>query len=214
MPDIDNERMAENLKTITKEGGIRARRIGQILRVAFSGMATELKQGYTQINPVAKELMTDVGDSLKQKSKETAEKINGVLQEQNIDSEDIFSRLRSLVQTIFHTIDEKLLPPLKEQFRKLDLTLSERYGDRYHAAKQFLEDLKTPYEPEEGPTKDASTWRQSSRMRAKEKDGVTWYEPVEAQVEARESSPFGQPPKEANGKVFTVETSASQSDVS
>ena len=206
MPDIDKERMTDNLKTIAQAGGVRARRIGQILRTAFSGMATELKEGSTEISPAAKELMATVGDSLKQKSKEATVKINHALQEKNIDSQDIFSRLKSLVQTIANTIDEKLLPPLKQQLQKLDLTLTERYGDRYEGVKEFLEDIKTSYKSEEAYTKDAVPSYQSRKMQAKEKDGVTWYEPIETKAETVDSSPFGQPPREMNGKMFTVET--------
>ena len=206
MPDIDKERMTENLKTIAQAGGVRARRIGQILRTAFSGMATELKEGSTEISPVAKELMSTVGASLKQKSKEATSKINDALQENNVDSQDIISRLKSLVQTIAYTIDQKLLPPLKVQVQKLDLTLTERYGDRYDEIKDFLRDLTTFSKSEEQPTNDVENWRQSASMQAKEKDGVTWYEPIETQAETIDSSPFGQSSREVNGKIFTVET--------
>ena len=214
MPDIDKERMADNLRTIAQAGGVRARRMGQILRVAFSGMATEVKEGSTEIGPVAKELMAAVGESLKKTSQEATVKINDALKENNVDSQDIFSRLKSIVQTVARAIDENLLPPLKEQIAKLDLTLTERYGDRYDEIKDFIKDLTTFSKSEKKKKNDATTWRQSTSMRAKEKDGVTWYEPVEAQAETGESSPFGQPPREVNGKLFTVETTASQSDAS
>lgn len=213
MSDTDRERMADNLREIAKEGGIRIQRIGQIMGKAFSETATELKQGSTHISPFAKELMAAVGDSLKKKSKEATVKINDALKENNVDSQDIFSRLVTLTKGIANTIDEKLLPPLKEQIRKLDFNLTNRYGDRYGAAKQFLADLGTLREPDEGQTTDAATWRQpTTRMRSQEKDGVTWYEPVEASAETQNPSPFGQSSKGANGKFFTVETTVNQSD--
>lgn len=214
MSDFDKERMAENLKTITQTGGVRVRRMGKILGEAFSGVAKELKEGSTEISPVAKDLISAVGSNLKKTSQEATVKINDALKENNVDSQDVLSRVRSLVLTVVSVIDEKVMPPLKEQISKLDWTLSERYGDRYNEIKDFLKDLTTFSKAEKPQTNEPENWRQSTNMKAKEKDGVTWYEPVDMQAESEASSPFGQPPRETNGKLFTVETTASQSDAS
>ena len=214
MSDFDKERMSENLKTITQAGGVRVRRMGKILGEAFSGVAKELKEGSTEISPAAKELMSAVGSNLKKTSQEATGKINDALKENNVDSQDVLSRLRAVVLTVASVIDEKVLPPIKQQIAKLDWTLSERYGDRYDEIKDFLKDLTTFSKAEKSQTNEPENWSQSTNMKANEKDGVTWYEPVDMQVEPTESSPFGQSPREANGKLFTVETTASQSDAS
>ncbi len=214
MTDIDKERMSENLRTITQKSGDRARRIGKILRTAFAGMATELKEGATEVSPAAKELMSAVGENLKQTTQEASGKINDALKENDIDSQDVFSRVKTVVLTIASIIDEKVLPPVKTQLTKLDINLTERYGDRYEDIRDFLKELTTFTKPEDSKTNEDLAWRQETNMHAKAKDGVTWYEPAETQVEPGESSPFGQPPIETNGKLFTVETTASRPDAS
>ena len=212
MSDIDKERMSENLRTIAQTSGDRARRIGKILRTAFAGMATELKEGATEVSPAAKELMSAVGDNLKKTSQEASGKINDALQENNVDSQDLLSRVKTVVLTIVSIVDEKVLPPVKSQIAKIDVNLSERYGDRYDDIKDFLKDLTTFTKSEDSQANEDIAWRQETNMQPKAKDGVTWYEPAETQPEPEESSPFGPPPIQTNGNLFTVETTASRSD--
>ena len=144
MANTHQERIAENLKKIRTEGGVRTQRIGQILQTAFVETTTELKAGVTHIRPMAKEVTDTAVNDFKQKGQKVATKLNDAWTDQG-DSPDLPAQLRSLLASIAKTLKASLFPHVKEQAETLDSTLTERYGERYDAFKQRLETAKQWY---------------------------------------------------------------------
>ena len=85
----------EKLITLTKEGSQRTQRITQILRQAFSETREEFQAGRTVISPLAKEVSTETVSTVKEKSRQAADAINDVW-ENDADAADLTERAHSI----------------------------------------------------------------------------------------------------------------------
>lgn len=142
--DAQAQPMKEQWQQLRSEGSTRLQRIGKILQTAFTETKTELQSGTETMRPLAQELSSNVVDNLKETSKTAAEKINNAWTDQP-GSPDATKTAKSLLQTLARMIRTHLFPRAKTQAEKLDATLTERYGDRYGAAKHKVKVAKAWY---------------------------------------------------------------------
>lgn len=147
MPN-QNERLQQNWQQLKSEGGTRSQRIGQILKAAFTEMATELKTGATTMKPVAQDLATDVADQLKERGQAAATTINEAWTDQ-ADNPDLVKRLQVMLQRLASAVKARLWPQVQREMADIDAALANSYGDRYQATKQRLNRAKGWYQSQQ-----------------------------------------------------------------
>ncbi|NEP18463.1 MAG: hypothetical protein F6J97_16430 [Leptolyngbya sp. SIO4C1] len=94
--NVDKQQAAESLNQIKAEGGVRLKKVAQILRAAFAESATELKEGATNVSPAAKELRDVAAVYIR----ETAEEAKDVWAHRNQREGGFFGWLRGEFQAI------------------------------------------------------------------------------------------------------------------
>ncbi|MBE9078579.1 hypothetical protein IQ241_14965 [Romeria aff. gracilis LEGE 07310] len=135
---------SENMKKLKEEAGLRSRRIGKILRTAFTETAAELKAGTTVLSPVAKELTKTAAENIKQTSQAAVSEVNQSWVEEEA-SQETPDRIQALFRAIARIFKESWLPKAQTQASGFDESLKARYGDRYGAVKQRWNGFKAWY---------------------------------------------------------------------
>ncbi len=159
------DRVSADLQKAKEEERMRAERVQQILKDAFSQTVSEVKQGSGEIRLLAKNTLSSMVETLNENPAQTNE-----AEVQQTDSAERELKLR----TIFNTVKNRLLAYLRQEyatltnqsvsmkerlsplqtrlterygdrFVELDNKLNERYGDRYATIKQRLETFKAWY---------------------------------------------------------------------
>ena len=132
MTDSIKDRITTNFQKVKAQGGTRAVRIGEIVREAASQAVTELKAGSSEVGTIAKDSFSTIADILNQESPNSSE-------------ETTSHSSQTVIKNLFTTLKNRLSVELKSRWITLDATLTTRYGDRYHAAKQRVEKLADRY---------------------------------------------------------------------
>ena len=145
MSESVKDQITTDLQKAKSEGKMRAERIQGIVRDAFSQTIAEVKEGSAEMGATVKETFSKVLET-RNASDETAEKASS-------------SSAKSMALLAFKALSLRLasrlykeligLPhqyaKLKNQAVNLDTNLTERYGDRYFAVKQRLENAAAWY---------------------------------------------------------------------
>lgn len=132
----------EKIKTLTKEGTERSKRILNILRQAFSETREEFQAGRTIISPLAQEVTTETVSTFKVKSQQAADAVNKAWKDES-NAPDVTDRIIAFLKIMANTTKERLFPKVEEQVKqqanKLDNVLDDRYGDQYATLKDRFE---------------------------------------------------------------------------
>ncbi len=145
MSESIKEQITADLQKAKSEGKMRTDRIQEIVRDAFSQTIAEVKEGYCEVRATVKETFSKILETRKH-SEETADKAPS-------------SSAKSMALVVFKALSIRLLSrlykefiglphqyaKLKNQAINLDANLTERYGDRYFAVKQRLENAAAWY---------------------------------------------------------------------
>ena len=145
MSESTKDQITTDLQKAKSEGKMRAERIQEIVRDAFSQTIAEVKEGSAEMGSTVKETFSKVLET-RNASEETTEKASS-------------SSAKSMALLAFKALGIRLasrlykeligLPhqyaKLKNQAVNLDTNLTERYGDRYLAVKQRLENTAAWY---------------------------------------------------------------------
>ena len=132
MTDSIKDRITANFQKVKTQGGTRAVRIGEIVREAASQAVTELKAGSSEVSTIAKDSFSTIAGTLNEESSNSSE-------------ETTSSSSQGVIKNLFTTLKNRLSVELKSRWMTLDATLTNRYGDRYHAVKQRVETLADRY---------------------------------------------------------------------
>jgi len=136
----------EKLKSLTKEGIERSKRILSILRQAFSETREEFQAGRTVISPLAQEVTTEAVSTFKEKGQQAAEAVNKAWKDEASTS-DVADQIVDFLGAMTQTAKEKLLPTVekqaKQQAGKLDELLSDRYSDQYTDLKNRFKTVRS-----------------------------------------------------------------------
>lgn len=131
----------DKLKTLSKEGTQRAKRINQILRAAFSETRAEFQEGRSVISPLAKEVTTEAVSSFKSTKQRATTTVSEAWQEGEGQS-DLSDRLVAFIKSVSKTAQVELFPQLKKQALNLDNILTNRYGDQYTSFKSRFDSIR------------------------------------------------------------------------
>lgn len=142
MPKSIQEHLTSDIKKVKSEGKIRAERIQEIVRDAFSQTMAEFKEGSGEIQATVKQTLSGI---LKTVNK-TGDVRGETTPQATSDSSKflIVAVLKALRSRLFAGLQNQYVE-VKNQAVNLDANLAERYGDRYGAAKQRLEKLASWY---------------------------------------------------------------------
>lgn len=149
MSESVKENITTDLQKAKAEGKMRVERIQGIVRDAFSQTMTEVKEGSGEIRAIVKETLSKTLETVNEKSEpkeETAQKAP-------------LTSSKSMILAIFKAIRSRLFANLHQKYTDLpnqytnlknravnvDANLTERYGDRYVAVKQRLDNVATWY---------------------------------------------------------------------
>lgn len=138
------EQTPENMQKLKEEAGLRSRRIGKILRTAFTETAAELKAGTTVLSPVAQELTKTAAENLKQTSQAAVSEVNQAWIEEEA-AQETPDRIQALMRAIARIFKESWLPKAQTRANGFDESLKARYGDRYGVVKQRWNVFKAWY---------------------------------------------------------------------
>ena len=131
------EQITHQLHQIRAEGGMRSRRIGQILRTAFTETTTEVKIAASHLHPIAQDLTATVVNDVKQKSQSVSAQLNEAWLDQT-EGPDLVAQVQRVLAGMGTALRALLLPWVQQRAQDLDTTLNERYGDRYSPVKQQM----------------------------------------------------------------------------
>lgn len=142
MPKSIQEHLTSDIKKVKSEGKIRAERIQEIVRDAFSQTMAEFKEGSGEIQATVKQTLSGILETVN----ETGDVRGETTPQATSDSS------KSLILAVFKALRSRLFTGLQNQYVEvknqavsLDANLAERYGDRYAAVKQRLEKLASWY---------------------------------------------------------------------
>lgn len=113
------------------QGSTRAARIRDILRSAASQTIDEVKQGSGEIREIATGRFSTVIDTLDEGETNPSSETHSANQRP----------LKPLLARLFAAVKTRLVTQFKDQAIQLDDDLGERYGDRYQAGKQRLDQV-------------------------------------------------------------------------
>jgi hypothetical protein len=113
------------------QGSTRVARIRDILRSAASQTMDEVKQGSGEIREIATGRFSTVIDTLDEGETNPSSETHSTDQRP----------LKPLLARLFAAVKTRLVTQFKYQTVKLDDDLGERYGDRYQAGKQRLDQV-------------------------------------------------------------------------
>lgn len=135
------ERITADIQKAKTTGGARAGRIREIIQTAASEALNEFKQGSGELRTIAKDSLSTVVTNLDDK----------------IDAAEVAptpasTRFTTLIVRAFQAIKTRVLGQVQQETADLhkrwtavDAKLTDRYGDRYAAAKQRLNTTKAWY---------------------------------------------------------------------
>ncbi|NJK29234.1 MAG: hypothetical protein HC851_14365 [Acaryochloris sp. RU_4_1] len=130
--------MQTNFDQIKTESGTRSRRIGQILRTAFTQASAEIKEGYTVIRPLTSELSSTVTEDLKQKSNQVSSTVKAAWGEESTTP----NRWRRVLRVMTTAMGQTLEPPFKKHMDRVDTTFTDWYGKYYTILKRGFQSLR------------------------------------------------------------------------
>lgn len=140
MSDSIKERITADLQKAKTTGGARVSRIREIIQIAASEALAEFKAGSGEIRTIAKDSLSTVVSS---------PTVQGEAVEAPTDSS---TRFTTLLARAFQAIKTRVLGQVQQEKTDLqtrwitfDAKLAERYGDRYSAVKQRLNNAKVWY---------------------------------------------------------------------
>jgi hypothetical protein len=113
------------------QGSTRVARIRDILRSAASQTIDEVKQGSGEIREIATGRFSTVIDTLDDRTTNPSSETHSTDQRP----------LKPLLARLFAAVKTRIVTQFKYQTVKLDDDLGERYGDRYQAGKQRLDQV-------------------------------------------------------------------------
>lgn len=186
MSEPVKENITVDFQKAKSEGKMRTERIQGIVRDAFSQILTEVKEGSGEIKVIVKDTLSE---NLKQ--------VNPIDENGEGTSDKASStHSSSLILAIFKVVKSRLFDyvhqsytdwphqyaKLKNKAVNLDVSLTERYGDRYAAMKQRLE------------------------------KGATWYNAATVQAAATETTVLEQKQVEIENKLGKAGTTVAQKE--
>lgn len=177
MSNSIQERLAADLQKAKVEGSVRASRLGAIVKDAATQAITEVKAGSGEIGAIAKETLSTVVANLGEPEGVPATETTPQTNRFKVLLFKLFQTMKARLSQQFqkeYTEVQQQVTQLKDRAANLDTNLTDRYGDRYTAAKQRLEDTGT----------SAGTWYANTRVEA-EAQGIDPLQQQQAQVDIK-----------------------------
>lgn len=188
MSEPVKENITVDLQKAKSEGKMRAERIQGIVRDAFSQILTEVKEGSGEIKVIVKDTLSE---NLKQVNPidENGEGTSDKASSTNSPSPSLILAIFKVVKSrLFDYVHQSYTDwphqyaKLKNKAVNLDVSLTERYGDRYSAVKQRLE------------------------------KGATWYKAATAQAAVTQTTVLEQKQAEFENKLSKAGTTVAQKE--
>lgn len=109
----------ENFQSIKTEGGVRTKKVAEILKAAFSEAVGEVKEGATTVRPFAKDLADNAVQVVKEKGQEAYVNAKQAAQETATDEQDVIAQFKLKLQAIVDAVKATLFGQPKEDISEL-----------------------------------------------------------------------------------------------
>ena len=103
-----NTQLNENFQSIKTEGGLRTKKVAEILKVAFSEAVSEVKEGATTVRPFAKDLADTAVQVVKEKGQEAYVNAKQAAKETAVEEKDIITQFKLKLQAIVDAVKATL----------------------------------------------------------------------------------------------------------